>query len=223
MMQSVPRPTSSLHMLLSTGAILIALTMVSVLWLDRPIATLSNSLLRDYVASIRPFDQLADFFVWTAVLILVGAGPATAAGWRPGPVARILIVAAAATLIALALKEQLKYAFGRTWPDTWVDNNPSWIKDGVEQFQPFHGGRGWASFPSGHTTAVAAPMLVIWRMLPAWRWLAGLVIAAMIGILLAANFHYLGDCIAGLAVGLASATGMLALARPDLDWTQTGR
>ncbi len=217
-MQTTPRPTSSLASLSSIGAILVTLTLVSILWLDRPIATESHALLRDYVASIRPFDQLADFFVWTAVLILLGAAPATAAGWRPGPRARLFIVAAATTLIALALKEQLKFAFGRTWPETWVDNNPSWIKDGIEQFQPFHGGRGWASFPSGHTTAVAAPMLVIWRMMPAWRWLAGLVIAAMIAILLAANFHYLGDCLGGLTVALASASGMLALARPDRDW-----
>ena len=33
--------------------------------------------------------------------------------------------AASPTLIAIVLKDQLKYAFGRLWPETWVDNNPS--------------------------------------------------------------------------------------------------
>ena len=26
---------------------------------------------------------------------------------------------------------------------------------------PFHGGQGWASFPSGHTTLATAPMAVL--------------------------------------------------------------
>ena len=28
----------------------------------------------------------------------------------------------------------MKYAFGRLWPETWVDNNPSWIHDGAYGF-----------------------------------------------------------------------------------------
>jgi hypothetical protein len=40
--------------------------------------------------------------------------------------------------------------FGRTWPESWLGDNPSWIRDDVFGFFPFHGGRGWESFPSGH-------------------------------------------------------------------------
>ena len=31
----------------------------------------------------------------------------------------------------------LAYAFGRYWPDTWVHDNPSLIRDGAYGFHPF--------------------------------------------------------------------------------------
>src|SRR5580658_10495109 len=85
--------------------------------------------------------------------ILLGlAGLAALAGWRPGHWARIVIACCIAVLVAINLKDQLKYAFGRTWPETWVNDNPSWIGNGTYGFWPFHKGAGWASFPSGHMT-----------------------------------------------------------------------
>ena len=70
--------------------------------------------------------------------------------------------AALALFIASGVKEALKIAFGRTWPETWTNNNPSFIRDGVFGFSPFHGGAGWASFPSGHETIVCAVAACLW-------------------------------------------------------------
>ena len=56
----------------------------------------------------------------------------------------------------------LKFVFGRLWPDTWVANNPSFIHDGAYGFYFFHGGRGYASFPSGHTAVTCAVISVLW-------------------------------------------------------------
>jgi membrane-associated phospholipid phosphatase len=64
---------------------------------------------------------------------------------------------------------QFKYAFGRTWPDTWIENNPSLIQNGVFGFNPFHGGSGFASFPSGHVAAICAVMTVLWWSYPSLR------------------------------------------------------
>ncbi len=36
-------------------------------------------------------------------------------------------------------------------------------------FFPFHGRTGWSSFPSGHMTAITAPVSVLWARLPRWR------------------------------------------------------
>lgn len=112
---------------------------------------------------------------------------------------------------AHTLKEELKFAFGRTWPETWINNNPSWIGDGTYAFAAFHGGRGWASFPSGHMTLITAPVSVLWCVLARLRWLwAGLVALVALG-LLGSDYHFLGDVIAGTYLGAACGIGCAAL------------
>ncbi|HLY54234.1 MAG TPA: phosphatase PAP2 family protein, partial [Stellaceae bacterium] len=103
-----------------------------------------------------------------AFLLLVG-GVAAFGRLPAGGAMRVALAAAVASLVASAIKDQLKYAFGRTWPETWTQGNPSWIGDHVYGFFPFHGGQGWASFPSGHTTMIAAPMAVLWCVAPRLR------------------------------------------------------
>jgi membrane-associated phospholipid phosphatase len=86
-----------------------------------------------------------------------------------------------------------------------VDNNPSWIRNHAFGFRPFHGGPGYASFPSGHTTRITAPFAVLWQHLPRFRLLWALpTLLVMIG-LLAADFHWLSDCLAGIWLGAACA------------------
>ena len=74
----------------------------------------------------------------------------------------VAVLAAASLAVAAGVKDHLKLAFGRTWPETWVRDNPSLIRDGVYGFNPFHGGPGFAAFPSGHTAAICAVMSVLW-------------------------------------------------------------
>jgi membrane-associated phospholipid phosphatase len=108
------------------------------------------------------------------------------------------------------LKEELKWAFGRTWPETWIraSPNPSYFGNGTYGFFPFHGGQGYASFPSGHTTAITAFAGAVWILWPKLRWLAlALALAVAIG-LLGADYHWLSDIIAGAIVG--GSTGIAA-------------
>jgi len=103
--------------------------------------------------------------------------------------------------VGVAIKDQLKLAFGRTWPETWLHNNPSLIQNGVYGFNPFHGGAAYASFPSGHTTAVCAVMSVLWLCYPQLRGIVALIVAAVIIGLLGADYHFLSDVIAGAFIG----------------------
>jgi membrane-associated phospholipid phosphatase len=146
-----------------------------------------------------------------AGLALLAAGVAYLAGGRPGRGGRVVLVAAIATLVARAVCDELKIAFGRTWPETWVENNPSWIRDHTWLFHPFHGGRGYASFPSGHTTDIAAPAAVLWRCVPRWRWVAVVPVVLVAGGLVASDFHYVSDVLAGLYLGVVVAYGVSAL------------
>ena len=203
----------------SPGHVLLALFLaavpmpLSILFLDRAISSWSH----DHLHGIVGFQWLTwivDPLVPAAVAILAGTGLAALFGWRPGRWGRLAIACCIAALIAVTIKEYLKFAFGRTWPETWTNNNPSWIGSGTYGFQPFHGGQGWASFPSGHMTLISAPMAVLWLELKQLRlvW-AGLVALVAIG-LIGSDYHFLGDLIAGTYLGTACGSGVVALIRP---------
>ena len=153
-----------------------AASLISILFLDRTAATWSHTALHGS-ALFPGLTHIVDPVPPLSALGFVGLGAALCSGWRPGPLARTLLWACVAVLVAIAVKDQLKVAFGRLWPETWVNGNPSWIRDGAYGFFPFHGGQGWFSFPSGHMTVITAPMAVIWRRHPAWRPLAALPVA----------------------------------------------
>jgi membrane-associated phospholipid phosphatase len=139
------------------------------------------------------------------------AGVAALSGWRPGRHGQTLIACCLAALVAFAIKDQLKFAFGRLWPETWVNGNPSWIGNGAYGFNPFHGGTGWSSFPSGHMTDITAPMAVLWHRFARWRLMAALPILLVAVGLYGADYHFIGDMIAGVYLGAASAAGILVI------------
>lgn len=147
---------------------------------------------------------------WLTYLVIVGVvGVVAWRWWRPGGQIQTLLLAIAANLVATAgIKTVLKWAFGRTWPETWVRNNPSLIADGVYGFHPFHFGRAYQSFPSGHAAATFAVISILWLSRPRWRWLyaavGGIVCMALVGL----NYHFVGDVIAGAMLG--SVTGVCA-------------
>jgi membrane-associated phospholipid phosphatase len=191
----------------------VVLTLLSIAFVDRAVSTWSHATLHRPA----PFEWLThiiDPFVPAGSLGLTAIAIATVFGWRPGPLGRTLIALCIAVLVATVLKEELKFLFGRTWPETWVANNPSWIHDGVYRFEPLHGGRGWASMPSGHMTVITAPCTVLWLLAPrVWRWLwAALILAVAIG-LIASDYHFVGDMIAGTFLGWACGLGAVALTR----------
>jgi len=51
-----------------------------------------------------------------------------------------LLTASASLVLADQFRDTLAYAFGRYWPDTWTNDNPSLIQNGAYGFHPFHGG-----------------------------------------------------------------------------------
>lgn len=114
----------------------------------------------------------------------------------------ILFVTAINLSIVYNIKNSLKWSFGRTWPLTWTGNNPSLIKDNVFGFHFFHGGIGYSAFPSGHAAILATTITTLWVFYPKWRWLYIIVGLAVILSLLALNYHFVSDIIAGLTLGI---------------------
>jgi membrane-associated phospholipid phosphatase len=82
--------------------------------------------------------------------------------------------------------------------------HPSWIRDGVFGFFPFHGGPEWGSFPLGHTTIVATTATILWLVWPELRVVWGAIVAMVAAGLIAGNYHFLSDIIGGLYLGVPS-------------------
>lgn len=123
------------------------------------------------------------------------------------PLERLWIASALATLAATAMKDELKWIFGRAWPG-------SWLKYGLYGFHPFAESVLYGSFPSGHTAYAAAPMGVLWALRPAWRPLWGTLVLLVMTGLVCANYHFVSDVLGGLIVGGFCAWAALTLTEP---------
>ena len=195
-------------------AVLFASVALAYFFADRQLATL----LRPHLQGIRFFPWLTYAADPLAPLSGIGVAVAAARALARGtilPWEMALLRVGCAILIAWALKEQLKWVFGRTWPETYIRccPNPSYFGDGTYGFFPFRGGQGYASFPSGHTAVVTAFAGAVWIVLPKLRW-PGAILALAVAIgLLGANYHWLSDIAAGAILGASTGIAAAKLGR----------
>ena len=174
-----------------------AAVIVSVLWLDRPIALLAYGWFGHY-RIVQHLGETTDFFGLLVVLgfaVLLARWMLARRFGMIDVVAKLCIVTLA---VAAPLSSWLKFIFGRTWP---AYGQPSFIFEGAYGFHPFHGGPDFGSFPSGHAAAVCAVAVILWTYLPMLRALCAVSVATISVVLLAGDFHFLSDVIAGAFVG----------------------
>jgi membrane-associated phospholipid phosphatase len=169
-------------------------------WLDQPLAFYLHRNIADKTVFVW-LQLLPACFPLLSSLILVWCGL-----WAlmDRPFLRIQSVALACSISFIStslINRQLKYAFGRTWPSTWIENNPSLIQNGAFGFNPFHGGPAFGSFPSGHAAAICSVMTVLWWSYPSWRPIYVACVAAVAVGLIGANYHFLSDLFGGMFVG----------------------
>lgn len=167
-------------------------------WVDRPVAWFVHDHGRR--AILRWPTLVPPILARLAPLALV-----VAAVWRTlrpgGRAQRIFLALPLGLIVAVACKEQLKWLFGRYWPETWVMNNPSLIHDNAYGFHPFHAGPAYGSFPSGHTTVVFSLVSIAWIVFPRLRWLWALAGLAIVVGLVGMDYHFVSDVIAGAVLG----------------------
>lgn len=192
-------------------AAMIALVAVCYVAVDRPLAYFAHAQLKPYAVFVH-IQRLPEPFVPVAagLVILIGATILTGrvlARWQV-----VALTWGVGVLVTAVINSQLKIVFGRTWPETWTASNPSLIRDGVYGFNLFHGGTGFASFPSGHTAVVCAAMAALWVCYPRLRSIYALVVAVTVTGLIGANFHFLSDVIAGGFLGVSVALAAVRLA-----------
>lgn len=123
-----------------------------------------------------------------------------------------LFVACVSLIVADQFRASLGDVFGRYWPATWHDDNPSLIGDGTYGFHPFQGGDDVGSFPLGHAARITGFAGVWWITSPRRGIILVVVCLPMLVSLVAMNYHFVGDVVAGAFVGGMVATYAVALA-----------
>lgn len=194
-----------------------ALVTVCYLWVDRPVAWFVHN--HEIAAWDREhgniLKRITDVPDWAE-----DAAPATIVicallmlAWPNWHCPRAVGTTAILLILSDRLKDQLKFVLGRTWPDTWIDNNPSLIQNDVYGFHPFTGGIAYASSPSGHTTVTVAAMSVLWVAYPRLRvlWVALSVTEGV--ALVSLNYHFVGDVVGGAFLGALCGLSAARLAR----------
>lgn len=169
-------------------------------FVDRPVAFFVHQHRPSCVEELRWLTEPPPLVQSWAPLVLVLLAIRRAVGpWRRWQTA--LFVACASVIVADQFRESLGDLCGRYWPETWHDNNPSLIGTGAYGFHPFQVGDDVGSFPSGHAARIASFFSVFWLTMPRGRWLYAVLAAPMLVALVALNYHFVGDVIAGSVLG----------------------
>jgi membrane-associated phospholipid phosphatase len=135
-----------------------------------------------------------------------------------GRTRHLLIFMGLSILFTFLLKNDLKWIFSRYWPLTWMDGNPSWIGNHVYGFQwfkgdLFQGELKTGSFPSGHTAIAFAALLPVGCLYPkAMPYALGLAVSVGVGMV-AFDYHFLSDVLAGALTGITCAVFMERILR----------
>jgi membrane-associated phospholipid phosphatase len=180
-------------------ALFVVLTVGCVLFVDRPVEI--------YVAAHQNHRWVYQAMAAPSLLSLPLALlylAARALGAAPSRYARTYMSLSMAVLVATALKDEMKWMFGRPWPEAWV-------KFGLYQFRPFTDNQLYGGFPSGHTAYIAAPLCMMCWLYPKHSALWVTLMAIVMFGLVAAGYHYVGDVVAGLLTGMAAAAGTVVV------------
>lgn len=170
-------------------------------FLDEPIALAVEAVLRsdpvlaayadDIPDLLLPFVLLLSAAMWTArhLRIRRGLRDARADFYR---------LCGTALPVSYIAKTVFKFLFGRIETRVWLKApaaDPRW----------FHPGEGHAGFPSGHMAVFAALAAACWIFYPRAKGACLFLLLLLGAALLATNYHFLSDVVAGGYLGLAVA------------------
>jgi membrane-associated phospholipid phosphatase len=190
--------------LLSRSLMAIAVCTVAVTicyyFVDRPVALFVH---KHGIAKVEEFRWLTEppplVQSWSPLVLIALAVRRAFGEWRRWQ--QVLFMACVSLIVADQFRESLGDVCGRYWPETWHDNNPSLIGNGAYGFHPFEVGDDTGSFPSGHSARIVAFACVFWLTIPRGRWLCVVLAAPMLFALVAMDYHFVGDVIAGSVLG----------------------
>ncbi|WP_420421142.1 phosphatase PAP2 family protein [Simkania sp.] len=186
--------------LLIVFSMTVLLVFLCYFFVDREVSTWVYEKKLHHFAFLNWFAEIAKYINAIASLSLIYFGVKRL--WKKGKITeQALLATALSSIFASVITDSSKAFFGRYWPETWIQNNPSWIQNKVYGFNFFHVGWGYFSFPSGHTAIIVAVGTMIWLAFPKWRLLSLLLIILEVIGLIGMNFHFVGDVVGGAFIG----------------------
>jgi membrane-associated phospholipid phosphatase len=205
--------------LLSRTLIIVTLCIAAVLicyfWIDRPVAFFVYQHRTNTIQIFRwltyPPPELQNWSALILTVLVVRSASGPFLYWQ-----KVLLVACLSLIVADNFRISLGDVFGRYWPETWTHDNPSLIGTGTYGFHPFQRGDDIGSFPSGHACRILGFAAVWMIAMPRSRTVqivAIVLCAPMLVSLVAMNYHFVSDVIAGSVLGGLVATYAAHLAR----------
>ena len=205
---------------LGAAAIAAVLVAACYFWIDRPVAFfVSRAGLNQHepIKWLTYLPPVVQSYAPLAIGILAlrrARGPWTS--WQ-----RVLLVSLVSLIVADEFRTSLGLAAGRYWPETWFHinpalaerpggpvlmaraylNNPSLLGNDQYGFHPFAVPGDVGSFPSGHAMRIVSLAAVWWLAVPRSRWLCAVACPPLIASLVAMNYHFVGDVVAGCTLG----------------------
>ncbi|HTM54401.1 MAG TPA: phosphatase PAP2 family protein [Pirellulales bacterium] len=180
-------------------------------WIDRPVAFYVHD---QGIEKIPAFKWLTYppplLQTWSPAILVLAALRRSR-----GPLAHwqfVLVVSCLSLIVADGFRASLGDLCGRYWPETWFNDNPSLIGTGTYGFHPFQAGDDIGSFPSGHAARILGFISVWWIAMPASRILLAVASLPMLVSLVAMDYHFVSDVIAGAVLGAIVGTYAAAIA-----------
>jgi len=193
----------------------VAAVLVCYFWIDRPVAFFVYHHQINKFQVFRwltyPPPELQTWSPLVLALLMVRRAWGPFVRWQ-----KVLLVACLSLIVADEFRTSLGDACGRYWPETWSNNNPSLIGNGKYGFHPFQRGDDIGSFPSGHAARILGFAMVWLIAVPRSRIIGTVLCVAMLVSLVAMNYHFVSDVIAGSVLGGIVATYAAHLARLEI-------
>ena len=203
--------------LIATG-ICVLTVLICYFWIDRPVAFFVYDHHINRIEVFRwltyPPPEVQNWSALVLTLLIIRRAWGPFLRWQ-----KVLLVACISLIVGDDFRISLGDVFGRYWPETWTHDNPSLIGTGTYGFHPFQRGDDIGSFPSGHAARILAFATVWLIAMPRSRTVqivAIILSASMLVSLVAMNYHFVSDVIAGSVLG-----GIVALYAAHLARLQT--
>ena len=197
--------------LIATGSCIVAV-IICYLWVDRSVAFFISDHHINGIAIFRwltyPPPEIQNWSALMLTILIVRRAWGPFLRWQ-----KVLFVACVSLIVADTFRISLGDVFGRYWPETWTHDNPSLIGTGTYGFHPFQRGDDVGSFPSGHACRILGFGGVWMIAMPSTRIVAIVLSVPMLVSLVAMDYHFVSDVIAGSVLGALVAAYAVHMAR----------